>query len=58
MKKVINVDKKDIKKLKGKTNWSYLKQQTDNEINNAALSDPDSRMLKDYELMKMKSPKK
>jgi hypothetical protein len=57
MKKLIKVNEKNIKKLKGKTNWTSLEQQTDGEIYNAALSDPNARILKDYELIKMKKPK-
>ena len=52
------LNEKDIKVSKGKTNWTLLEKQTEEEINNAALSDPDARLLKDFELMKMKKPKK
>ena len=53
----MKVKEKDIHKSKGKTNWSQLKEQTDGEISNAALSDPDAKLLKDQDLMKMKKPK-
>ncbi len=57
MTKLTKIKQKDINNLKGRTNWSQLKNQTEGEINNAALSDPDAKLLTDYELMRMKKPK-
>lgn len=52
------IKEKDIKNSKGRTNWTQLENQTEAEINNAALSDKEARLLKDHELMSLKKPKK
>ena len=48
----------EAKKLKGKTNWKEVDEITDEEINEAAKSDPDSALPTDEELKQFQPTKK
>lgn len=49
---------KEVKTLKGKTNWKEVDEITDAEIEEAAKSDPDSALPTDEELKQFKPVKK
>ena len=54
MATIRKVKLENIKHLYGKTNWSYLKTQSDNEIKSASLTDPDAQELTGYALLQLK----
>ncbi len=48
--------KNDVKNIKSdKTNWKRIEKLTDNEIEQAALSDKDAPLISDYDASKFKS---
>ncbi|MCL7422131.1 MAG: hypothetical protein M8364_14625 [Methylobacter sp.] len=52
------ISAEEVKKLKGKTNWQEVDEITDEEIEDAAKSDPDSALPTDEELKQFKPVKK
>ncbi len=52
MVKVIVSSKKEAEKVKGNTDWGKVKALAEEEIHDAALSDPDAQPLTEEELEK------
>lgn len=44
----------DIKSSRGSTNWEVVRQQTDEEIQKAASTSPDSKLLTEYEISELR----
>ncbi len=50
---IVKYTLKEAKKLKSETNWDEFRKMTDEEIHQAALSDPDVPPLTEYQLSRM-----
>ncbi|HEY5602211.1 MAG TPA: hypothetical protein VIM41_03805 [Gammaproteobacteria bacterium] len=58
MSKRIRVSLDKVKKTKGRSNWAYLKAQTDEQIHANTTGDRSSRELTDIELRHLTKTKK
>ena len=45
---------KEIKNSRGSTNWDVVRRQTDEEIQKAASSSPDSKLLTEFEISELR----
>ena len=58
MSKKIRIELDKVKKTKGRSNWSYLKAQTDEQIQANTIGDHSGRELTDTEIQQLTKPKK